>query len=400
MNERVRSRTPRGVATSAKQAIAVAVAYGLLLVCTQLLWLTYAPITARASIDFGVPESAVGDLAVVVPIMFVLLGLPSGRWLDRYFTTTMAAGTLLILLGAAVRALDSDDYTFAIIGQLLLAAGQPLVLNAITKLPAQYFPSEQRVRAISLLTAAQVFGILLASSTGAWLHSFGGLNSLVRTHAVLAVLCGVLMLAALTVKPRFAEHETTSGPVRLRRHRQLWLLAGQAFVGLGLFNALATWLDSIETDLGNPGLGGPMVTVMTAAGIGGAAVLPSVAARFGRRRRTLVFIGLGCTFGTPLLLVVRDPVGSMVIIAVIGMLLISGLPIALDWSEAMVGREHAGAAAAFILVVANLGGSLYTVTLQFFVDDPAVAIAVLAVLVLPWPALARAQRVDAPIGIP
>jgi hypothetical protein len=50
--------------------------------CTQLLWLSHAPITTETQHAMGVSEGTVGDLAVVFPIVYVLLALPSGRWLD------------------------------------------------------------------------------------------------------------------------------------------------------------------------------------------------------------------------------------------------------------------------------------------------------------------------------
>src|SRR5262249_24017308 len=64
---------------------AILAGYGLLAACTQLLWLTYAPITTQAHRVMGVSEGAVGDLAAIFALMYVVLALPSGRWLDARF---------------------------------------------------------------------------------------------------------------------------------------------------------------------------------------------------------------------------------------------------------------------------------------------------------------------------
>jgi hypothetical protein len=66
--------------------------YGLLIACTQLLWLSYAAITTQAHRAVGVSEGAVGDLAAIFPLVYVLLALPSGRWLDSRFSTALSAG--------------------------------------------------------------------------------------------------------------------------------------------------------------------------------------------------------------------------------------------------------------------------------------------------------------------
>ncbi len=244
--------------------------YGLLLMATQVLWLTYAPVTSQVHQVFGVSEGAVGDLAVVVPILYVLLGMQAGRWLDRHFTKTMVVGTGLVVAGALIRAVDAGSYAYALTGQIILSAGLPLFANAITKVPARYLAPKHHVRAISLLTASQVLGILVAASTGGWLYERGGLDLLVDSHAVLTVASGAVMLCSLAIRPRFAA--PGRGPVArmsLHRNRQMCLLAGQAFIGLGLFNALATWLETIQNGFGNEGWGGPMVTVMTVAGVTG-----------------------------------------------------------------------------------------------------------------------------------
>lgn len=369
-------------------------AFGLLLASTQVLWLTYAPITSQAHRDLGVSEGAIGDLAVVVPVMLVLLGIPSGRWLDRHFTRTLMVGTILTAIGALIRAADHDSYAYALVGQLVLAAGQPLVLNAITKLPARHLPPTMRVAGISFLTAAQIVGILVAASGGSWLYRQGGLSLLVGSHAALAVVAALAMLLSLRIRPRFAQNAQNTAPFTLRGRRELKILAAQAFVGVGLFNSLATWLDSIETGLGNDGLGGLMVTVMTVAGIAGAVILPSWASRHQARRTVLIIIAAGSALVPPLLIVCTDPVAATVVVAVGGFLLIAGLPIGLDWSEVMVGADHAAAAAAFILVIASLGGSIYVLVLQLAINDSTRTLVTMTLLVVPWIVLARLKAPD------
>src|SRR4051812_8783560 len=83
---------------------AVLAVYGCFLACTQLLWLTYAPVTAQAAAAFGVPEGAVGDLAVLVPMAFVVVGIPAGRWLDRRLGPTLMLGIVITVVGAVIRA--------------------------------------------------------------------------------------------------------------------------------------------------------------------------------------------------------------------------------------------------------------------------------------------------------
>ena len=115
----------------------VLAAFALLVGATQILWLTFAPITPQSQDALGVSEGAIGDLAVINPLMFVLLAIPAGRWLDRRFGTALATGALLTALGALLRIVDTSSYPTVFAGQVVMSVGQPFVLNASTKVAAR-----------------------------------------------------------------------------------------------------------------------------------------------------------------------------------------------------------------------------------------------------------------------
>ena len=49
----------------------------------------------------GVSVGAAGDLAAIFPLMYVVLALPSGRWLDAQFERALSAGAILTAGGGA-----------------------------------------------------------------------------------------------------------------------------------------------------------------------------------------------------------------------------------------------------------------------------------------------------------
>src|SRR5579871_4309233 len=53
----------------------VIVAYALLTAATQMLWLTFAAITTDSAHRYGVSEGAVGWLAEIFPLLYVLLAI-------------------------------------------------------------------------------------------------------------------------------------------------------------------------------------------------------------------------------------------------------------------------------------------------------------------------------------
>ena len=359
--------------------------FAALVAATQVLWLSYAPVTTRAAEALGVSEGAIGDLAVVNPVMYVLLAIPAGRWADRRFGLALSTGAGLTAAGALLRAVNPDSYAWALAGQVVLSVGQPLVLNATTKVAARWFPAAERTRAIAVGAGAQFLGILLAATTAGALMDAGGLSLLLGVHAAFATVGAVAVVVALAlVPPTYAVDAGPAPSLRWLRHDRLLLkLAALLFVGVGLFNALATWLDPILTDLGMSGAGGLLIATTTVAGLVGTAVLPDLAARRDRRRTVLLTTTGLAVVVFPLVSVLPSVLLVGVALAVVGFFLLAGLPIALDWSELEAGPDRAATATGFLLLAGNLGGAVLVLAVQAVVGNPYLALGAFAVLALP-----------------
>jgi predicted MFS family arabinose efflux permease len=331
--------------------------------------------------------------------MYVLLALPAGRWLDRRFGRALAAGALLTAAGALLRLAGPGSFGWILAGQVVLSAGQPLVVNSTTKVAARYFPAAERTAAISVASAAQFCGILAAALTGGPLVQAGGLRLLLGVQAAAAAAAAVCVLAAVRVPAAFpADSPVAISLGWLRRDRVMWLLAGLLFIGVGVFNAVATWLDSILTHFGEGGASGPLIAITTVAGIAGAAVLPGAVARR-NRRRAMLLTTTAVTAGVFLAMAaVHDVVFVGCALAVEGFVLLAGLPVSLDWSELHAGPERAGTAAGFLLLAGNLGGTVFVLVIQALIGNPYLSLAAMSVIALPG--LALAARLPARVAAP
>jgi MFS family permease len=361
----------------------VLAAFALLIACTQVLWLAVAPITDQAAQALAVSAGAIGDLAVINPIMYVLLAIPAGRWMDRHFVAAVSAGAGFTAVGAVLGAAAPTSYSWLLAGQVVLSVGQPLVLNASTKVAARYFPPQERTAAISVASAAQFVGILAAALSRGPLLAAGGLSLVLRADAVVAALAALAVLAAVRVPASFATELTSTSLGWLRHDRLLWKLAALLFVGVGIFNAVATWLDPILADLGHPGAGGVLIALMTVTGIVGAAVLPTAAARHDRRRALMVATTVGSVVAFLAVAAVSDLRFVSFVLAIEGFGLLACLPVALDWSELQSGPTRAGTATGFLLLAGNLGGAVLVLVVQAFIASPRLALVAIAALAVP-----------------
>jgi predicted MFS family arabinose efflux permease len=366
---------------------------------TQMLWLTFAAIDTSTARVMHVDVGTVGDLAAIFPGVYIVLALPTGRWLDARFGQALAAGALLTAGGAVVRLVSTGSFEWQLAGQLVIACGQPLVLNSINKVAARHFPPGERAMAISIGTAALFLGILVAVLVAAPLFAAGGLPLLLWVEAAVAAVAAAGVLAALRVRPPAAGDALVGGSLRWLLHdRFMWTLAGLVLIGMGVYNAVATFLQPVLDHFGEGAAAGNLIAVMTFAGIAGAAVLPAWAA--GRdRRRAVLLAALGMTIvAFPALALVPNPWWAAAWLVVEGFLLLAALPVVLEWSEINAGPDRQGAAVGFLMMAGNLGGLVLVLATQAVIGNGYLALGLLAAfglvglpVVLRLPARTRAE---------
>ena len=66
---------------------------------SQLLWLTFAPITSEVSSIYQVNVFDISLLSLVWPIVFVITAIPVGIFIDKYgFTRSVALGSFFLAM--------------------------------------------------------------------------------------------------------------------------------------------------------------------------------------------------------------------------------------------------------------------------------------------------------------
>jgi predicted MFS family arabinose efflux permease len=354
-------------------------AFALVAAATQLLWLTYAPITTGTAHHYHVSESAVGWLSEIFPLLYVVLAIPAGKVLDRSLHGGLAAGALLTLLGGLLR-LFGGDFAWALAGQCVVAIAQPLVLNAITKLADERLPERERAEGIAIGTAGMMVGMLLALVLGATL---GGprIHALLVIGAVFAAVAAGGLLAALRLPGAApsALGTATRRPLRaVWTDQQVRVLAGLVFVGFGVFIALTTWLQALLNHYGvsASSAGAVLVAMVLLGAIGSAVLAPPVLER-GAEQRLIgasMAVGIG---GCVLLAVVHVFAIDAVVLSLMGLLLLTNLPVILELSERRAGNDG-GTVAALMWLAGNAGGLVVAVLVQALVHHPLPAFLALA----------------------
>ena len=361
----------------------VLASYALLAACTQLLWLTFAAIDTRTAKAMHVDVGLVGDLAAVFPFVYIVLALPTGRWLDRRFTQALGVGAVLTGTGALFRVAVPESFAWQLVGQVVISTGQPLVLNSINKVAARHFAPHERATAISIGTAALFVGILAAVVMAGPVVDAGGLPLLLSLQAAVSVLAAVVVLVALRTPPAFPDDPSAAVSLRwLLNDRFMWTLAALVFIGMGTYNAIATWLQPILDRFGEGDAAGNLIAILTFAGVLGAAVLPTAAARAGRRRLVLLVAITVTAASFIAVAALHNLVWMGVWLFAAGFFLLAALPVVLDWSDIHAGPERQGAAVGFLLMAGNLGGLVLVLAVQAVIGNAYLALGTLAIIAL------------------
>jgi predicted MFS family arabinose efflux permease len=219
--------------------------FALVSSANQMLWLNFAPITTGSAHRLGTSTSTIGLLSEIFPLLYVVLAVPAGRALDRWFRPTLALGAVLTAGGAGLRCIG-HGFAPVLIGQIVIAVAQPFVLNAVTGVATRSLDPKDRPTGIAAGSAGTFLGFLLAFVLGLALGS-AHLHLLLQLSALYAVLGAAVLLPSLShVRSRLASDDagavgigsggaTSLGPVW--SDPLLRTILAVVFVGFGAFVA-------------------------------------------------------------------------------------------------------------------------------------------------------------------
>jgi MFS family permease len=215
------------------------------------------------------------------------------------------------------------------------------------------------------------------------LFAAGGLPLLLAAQAVPSVLIALVVLVLMRIPAYFPDDPSVSVSLRWLAHdRFMWTLAVLVFIGMGTYNAVATWLQPILTHFGEGDAAGNLIAVLTFAGVLGAALLPSAVAKRDARRGMLIAALAISAASFVAIAAIHTVVWIGVWLFGMGFVLLAALPVVLDWSDVHAGAERQGAAVGFLMMAGNLGGLLLVLLVQAVIGSPYLALGAMGLVTL------------------
>ena len=338
---------------------AVLAAYTFAVGVTQMLWVNFAPLLGLVQKRYGVSEFLASGLILVFPLVYVFFSLPAGAMTDRRgYRFTVGFGAVGTAIFAGLRIWDTSFWVL-MAAQLGIAVAQPFVLNGISKLVADWFDEAQGAIATGLGTMGMFVGMAVGMAATPALEVAVGLRwTMVVFFAISAAAAAFFLVVARPNSPGPAAPEAApAGFASFLHSRPLLIFFGIAFLGIGMFNGLTTWLEEILAPQGIDAVTAGLVGgVLIVGGIAGSVVVPLLSDHYRKRKPFLLVCAVVATICVGPLCLQHSVTMLMVVGAALGFFFLPALALLLDMTSQVAGIERAGAATSVLMLFGNGGG--------------------------------------------
>lgn len=343
---------------------------------TQILWITFAPISSLIAAFYGVAELDVALLSLIFMVVYIPVSIPAAYLIDnKGFRLACIVGAVITAIFAIFRAF-SPDYLFLLIFSAGIAIGQPFVFNSPTKIARRWFPAKERGLATGLGTMAIFLGILLGLLVTPFLTLWFGISNMMLIYAAIAVIAALLFVLIAKESPptppeldELEDEKMITGLRRIFGIKQFFILIVLFFIGLGIFNGVATWIEQIllgrVVDITQAGIVGAVIIF---GGIIGAVIIPELSDRF-QRRKPFILLSLAMAIPFTFLLAYHPDYTVLLLSAfLLGFFLMPALPIGLQAGAEMTKPIPEGTSAGVLMIFGQAGG-IVLILLMSLVSD-------------------------------
>jgi len=345
-------------------------------VVSQLLWITFAPVTGTAAAFYHVSDLSIGLLSMVFMVVYIFVSIPASWVIDTYgFRVAIGIGAVLTGVFGLIRGLAADHFTWVLIAQVGIAAGQPFLLNATTSVAARWFPISERTIASGLGSLAMYLGIAIGMVLTPYLVIHSGLVSTLFIYGLIAAVAAILFLVFAKERPPTpaclpGQEERSlvfEGLKNMLGKKDYILLLVVFFIGLGVFNAVATWIEEIVRPRGftiiQAGVAGGLMIV---GGLAGAVVISWLSDHY-RKRVPFILLALsvsclglvGISFSTNYTLLLASSF-------VLGFFLLSAGPVGFQYGAEIAYPAPEGTSNGLLLLMGQISGIIFILGMDQF----------------------------------
>jgi len=354
----------------------VLVAFMFVVAVNQLLWITFAPITGNAATFYGVSDLSIGLLSMSFMIVYIVVSIPASWVIDTYgIRVAVGIGAVLTGVFGLLRGILAPNYTYVLIAQIGIAIGQPFILNAVTTVAARWFPIKERATAAGLGSLAMYLGIVAALVLTPYLTLTSQIGGMLTIYGIVSVISVIVFFVFVKERPPTApcrpDQEERSlvfdGLKESLRIKNFVFLLVVFFVGLGVFNAVTTWIEDIVRPRGFSIIeAGAIGGLMIVGGIIGAVIIPMLSDHYRKRTPYLLLAVIGAILGLVGITFALSYWLMLVSAFVFGFFLLSAGPVGFQYGAEITYPTPEGTSNGLLLMMGQISGIVFILGMDIF----------------------------------
>lgn len=350
--------------------------FALLNIAIQIHWISFASITSEAAAFYNVTPLAIGLLSMLFMIVYVFIAIPASFVIDTYgIRLGIGIGAVLIGIFGIIKGIYAGSFTVILLTQIGLAIAQPFILNAYTRLSAKWFPIDERATATGIASLAQYMGIIVGLAATPFLVHTYTLPQTMFIYGIISCAIAIIFLIFMREEPptppclageenRYAVKEGLKHIFSLHDMRVVILLF---FIGLGMFNAVTTWIEQIVEPRGfNSEQAGIIGACMMGGGIIGAIILPLLSDHFRKRKPFLTICMAFLVPGLAGLTFAQNYALLLVSSFVLGFFIMSAGPIGFQYAAEISYPAPESSSQGLLLLAGQISGIIFIFAMDTF----------------------------------
>jgi sugar phosphate permease len=352
----------------------VLLAFMFVVAVNQLLWITFAPITGSAAEFYGVSDLSIGLLSMSFMVVYIFVSIPASWMIDTYgIRVAVGIGAILTGIFGLMRGLAAPNFTLVLIAQIGIAIGQPFILNAVTTVAARWFPLKDRATAAGLGSLAMYLGIFLGVILTPYITIQSQITGMLLIYGIVSMIAVGIFFVFIRERPPTPpcspDQEERSlvfdGLKESVRIKDFILLMVVFFVGLGVFNAVTTWIEDIVRPRGFTIIqAGNIGGLMIVGGIIGAVVIPLLSDHYRKRTPYLILAVIGATVGLVGITFATSYWLLLVSASIFGFFLLSAGPIGFQYGAEITHPAPEGTSNGLLLLMGQISGIAFILGLD------------------------------------
>ncbi len=340
----------------------------------QVLWISFAPVRSLAETFYGVDTLSIDLLALSFMIVYIPFTFLSAWIIDKYgFRIGAGIGALIAGVFGFLRFFAFNDYLLVLIFQIGIGIGQPFILNAVTKLSANWFPDEERTTATGIALISQFIGIALAMFITPLLVTTNDLLPMLLTYGILSVISGALFIIFIKDKPptpptREPLEEKvlmSDGLKKLFNNKHFIILFLLFFLGLGIFNTITTYIEGIVIPRGyDKNFAGILGGLMLLGGIVGCIIMSTLSDKYKKRKLLILISLIIATISLFIITFTSNDILLQTFGFLLGFGLLSAGPVGLEYAVDLTKPVPESSSNGMLMMVGQVGGILLILSLE------------------------------------